>query len=182
MARPQSKDELLDAARDQYARLLAVIAAMSEDEQAAPLDYGPDFKGKEAHWERDKNLRDVLAHLHEWQKMLLDWVGAHRAGDDDASFLPAPHNWRTTAALNGELQAKHQGTSLEQATQLLDQSHDQVIAVIEGYTDEELFTKAHFPWTGTSSLGSYCVSATSSHYDWALKKLRAAARARKAAL
>lgn len=30
-----------------------------------------------------------------------------------------------------------------------------------------------FDWTGTTTFGSYCVSATSSHYDWAMKKLKA---------
>ena len=30
----------------------------------------------------------------------------------------------------------------------------------------------YYAWTGTTSLGSYCVSATASHYDWALKKIK----------
>ena len=38
--------------------------------------------------------------------------------------------------------------------------------------DEELFTKKKYHWTGSTSLGSYLVSATSSHYDWALKLIR----------
>ena len=29
-----------------------------------------------------------------------------------------------------------------------------------------------YHWTATTSLGSYLVSATSSHYDWALKLIR----------
>ena len=44
--------------------------------------------------------------------------------------------------------------------------------LIEVFSDEELFTKRFFSWTGTTTLGSYCVSATSSHYDWAIKKLK----------
>lgn len=44
--------------------------------------------------------------------------------------------------------------------------------LIERFSDTELFNKKHFVWTGTTSLGSYCVSVTSSHYDWALAKLR----------
>ena len=43
--------------------------------------------------------------------------------------------------------------------------------LIEPFTDEELFTKKHFPRTGTTNLGSYCISAASSHYDWAMKKI-----------
>lgn len=41
-----------------------------------------------------------------------------------------------------------------------------------GYSDEELFTKKYFRWTGTTDLGSYFVSTLSSHYEWALKKLK----------
>ncbi len=40
------------------------------------------------------------------------------------------------------------------------------------FSNEELFTKQYFSWTGTSSLGAYFISATSSHYDWAMKKLK----------
>ena len=40
------------------------------------------------------------------------------------------------------------------------------------YSNEELFTKKYFNWTGTTDLGSYFVSTTSSHYDWAIKKIK----------
>jgi hypothetical protein len=47
-----------------------------------------------------------------------------------------------------------------------------MIELIGKHTDEELFTKKRYGWTGSTSLGAYLVSATSSHYDWALKTLR----------
>lgn len=56
---------------------------------------------------------------------------------------------------------------------MLKKSHENVLKLIDGFSDQELFTKQFFNWTGTTSLGSYCISATSSHYDWAIKKLRA---------
>ena len=40
---------------------------------------------------------------------------------------------------------------------------------MEGFSNDELFTKGVYKWTGGTSLGSYFVSSTSSHYDWALK-------------
>lgn len=69
---------------------------------------------------------------------------------------------------------KHQSTSLKTAESLLKKSHLQVMNVIADFSDQELFTKTYFDWTGTTSLGSYCISATSSHYDWAFKKLKKA--------
>ena len=35
------------------------------------------------------------------------------------------------------------------------------------------FQKKVYKWVGGSTLGSYFVSATSSHYNWAIKKIKA---------
>jgi hypothetical protein len=51
-------------------------------------------------------------------------------------------------------------------------SHKQVMALIEDLSNDELFMAGFLPWTGTTVLGSYCVSATASHYDWAMKKIK----------
>lgn len=47
-----------------------------------------------------------------------------------------------------------------------------VVGVIESNTNDELFSRGRYPWTKSTTLGAYFVSATSSHYDWAMKKLR----------
>ncbi len=57
--------------------------------------------------------------------------------------------------------------------EMLYASHKKVMDMIEHFSNEELFESKHFSWTGTSTLGAYCVSATSSHYDWAMKKIKA---------
>ena len=68
---------------------------------------------------------------------------------------------------------KHQQTSLEEASSLLANSHKAVLDLAATLTNEELFSKGVYKWTGGTTLGSYFVSATSSHYDWAMKKLKA---------
>jgi hypothetical protein len=127
--------------------------------------------GKESHWGRDKNLRDVLVHLYEWHGLLIDFVTANQSGEYKP-FLPEPYNWKTYPEMNMKLWAKHQGTTYDDAVAMLCGSHSKVMALIEEFSDEELFEKKRFAWTGTTSLGSYGVSATSSHYDWALKKIK----------
>ena len=67
---------------------------------------------------------------------------------------------------------KYQGVPLGEARRLLDASHADVQRLIAAQSDPELFEKGRFRWTGTTSLGAYLVSATSSHYAWASKKLR----------
>lgn len=171
MPRPRTKDELLAAAESGYRKLMDFIASMSEKELATPFCFdGP--KMTEAHWKRDKNLRDVVVHLHEWQQLMLKFVENNRTAAKPVPFLPAPYTWKTYAAMNQDIFLRHQDTSLEEALSALDETHKKVVALAQGYTNEELFTKKYFAWTGTTDLGSYFVSTTSSHYDWALKKLK----------
>lgn len=86
--------------------------------------------------------------------------------------MPAPYNWRNYGGLNRGFWEKHQSTSLADGKRLLQKSHTEVLSLMESFSDRELFTKAYFPWSGTTSVGAYCVSATSSHYNWAIKKLK----------
>ena len=91
----------------------------------------------------------------------------------EKSFLPAPYNWRSYGEMNVAFWQKHQQTPLEKAIKLLHQSQEKVLTLAETFTNEELFSKSVYKWVGGSTLGSYFVSCTSSHYDWAMKKLKA---------
>ena len=172
MARPQTKENLMIAAKENFEKLNILISKMSDKELTTPFDFSKDEKKKEAHWKRDKNLRDVLIHLYEWHQLILNWVESNQKGEEKP-FLPDPYNWRTYGDMNVEFWKKHQNTSLEDATRALQKSHKKVLKLAENFTNEELFSKKVYKWVGGSTLGSYFVSATSSHYDWAIKKLKA---------
>ncbi|MHC5228081.1 ClbS/DfsB family four-helix bundle protein [Enterococcus sp. LJL99] len=170
MARPTTKEDLLTAATNQFTKLSTLIDSLSLAEKEIPFDWTGQKIGKEAHWQRDENLKDVLIHLYEWHQLLLNWVHSNQAGEEKP-FLPAPYNWRSYGAMNVEFKQKHQQTTEEQAEKMVKESHTAVIKLIESLSNEELFSKNHFTWAGGSTLGSYCVSATSSHYEWAIKKI-----------
>ncbi len=161
MARATNKQDLIVAASSQFEKLWKMIDSMPEEKRLGTFSFE----------DRDRNLRDVLVHLYEWHRLLLNWARANQSGNA-VSFLPAPYNWKTYPQMNVEFWKKHQTTPLEEAIMLLKESHADVMKLIEPFTDDELFVKKHFPWTGTTNLGSYCVSATASHYDWAMKKIK----------
>ncbi|MDL2324873.1 ClbS/DfsB family four-helix bundle protein, partial [Ruminococcaceae bacterium OttesenSCG-928-A16] len=85
---------------------------------------------------------------------------------------PPPYNWKNYGDMNVDFWQNHQTTSLDDAKALLLGSHKDVLALIENFTNDELFKKEHFNWSGTTNIGSYFVSATASHYNWAIKKLK----------
>ena len=172
MPRPTTKPDLIKAANDQFVKMWQLIDSMTDGERNAIFCFGEDFNQKEAHWKRDKNLRDVLVHLHEWHQLLLDWITTNQ-NDEAKPFLPTPYTWKTYGDMNVMFWEKHQSTSYADSKIMLFDSHKKVLAVLESFTNDELFKSKHFSWTGTTTLGSYCVSATASHYDWAMKKIKA---------
>lgn len=161
MARPTTKQQLIEQSEENFKKLFALINSMNKEEQEKSFAFE----------DRDRNIRDVLVHLYEWHQLLLNWVHANRAGNK-TNFLPEPYNWKTYPQMNIGFWEKHQETPLVTSVSLLAKSHAEVMKLIDLFSNEELFINKYFNWTGTTSLGSYCVSATSSHYDWAMKKIR----------
>lgn len=172
MSRPTSKTDLLNAAATNYEKLNTLISELTEKELSTSFDFSNDLKKKEVHWKRDKNLRDVLIHLYEWHHLLLNWIQSNKNGDNKP-FIPEPYNWKTYGDMNMEFWKKHQSTSLEDAKKMLLKSHNDVIQLAATFSNEELFSKCVYKWVGGSTLCSYFVSVTVSHYDWAMKKLKA---------
>lgn len=172
MARPTTKQQLIAAATENYDKLMTFIASMSDEEMETPFDFSADNKKKEAHWRRDKNLRDVIMHLVRWQELILVWVANNMKGMTVQFLLPG-YTWKTYGDMNLRFWEGCQEIAIDDAMRQLQESHKQVLEQAEHFTDRELFDKAHYNWTGTTSLGSYFISTTSAHYDWALKKLKA---------
>lgn len=89
--------------------------------------------------------------------------------------MPAKgYSWKTTPALNKWIWEKYGSADLEEVRKSLKNSFMELQKIIQKHSNEELFEKKRYKWTGTTSLGSYLVSATSSHYDWALKLIKKA--------
>lgn len=61
----------------------------------------------------------------------------------------------------------------EEALEKFKDSHKRVMEALDTFSQEELFTNTFYPWVGGSCIGGYFISTTSSHYDWAMKKIKA---------
>ena len=161
MPRPKSKAELLALSQANASKLLSFVQSLPDKEK----DFPPGTM--------NRNIRDVLGHLHHWHMLMLTWYKEGMAGKKPV--MPAPgYSWKTVPELNREILRKYQKENLENVLELFDQSFGMVQAIIEKHTQEELFEKKRYPWTGSTSLGSYLISATSSHHDWALKLIKKA--------
>ncbi|MFS0782826.1 ClbS/DfsB family four-helix bundle protein [Bacillus sp. 1P06AnD] len=161
MPRPKTKKELIEFSERNYKALLEAVQSIPEEK------WNEEFSFESLY----RNIRDVMAHLHEWLVLMENAYEIGMAGKQPE--LPAPgYTFRTTPELNKHIWEKYQQTGLDETMELLEESHAKMMKIIEGHSDEELFTKKYYNWTGSTSLGQYLISATSSHYDWALKKIK----------
>ena len=163
MPKPKNKEELLKASKENYDKLLSLINSLDE------VDKKKLFLSNTL----NKNIRDVLTHLYHWQIMFMEWYKVGMKGDKPD--MPARgYSWKDTPQLNILINKKYQKTPLEDAQSLLSRSHKKIVKIINNHTNKELFEKKLYGWTGTTSLGAYLISCTSSHYDWALKLIKRA--------
>lgn len=161
MPKPASKTDLLAGNEDAFRNLSDLLAPLSKTQLVAQFSFP----------HRDRNVRDVLAHLYEWQQMMFEWYQIGMGGGKPV--MPAlGFTWQTTPELNQQIWQNYQSVTLADVRKKLNRSHNKLQKLIENHSNEELFTKRHYHWTGSTSLGVYLTAAGWSHYNWALKLLR----------
>lgn len=161
MPRPKTKQELIRLGHTNYEKLLTFIVDLPKEKRKAK--FPSQFL--------NRNIRDVLAHLHHSILMLLSWYEQAMKGEKPE--MPAlSYTWRTVPDLNKEINKKYKNVPLNEIEKLLDTNYQKVQKLIEGHSNGELFEKLKYQYTGTTSLGAYIVSGTSSHYERALKLIK----------
>ncbi len=128
---------MLELSQKNFQKLNDFVATFSESEKKATFPEGY----------LNRNIRDVLAHLHHWHLMFLEWykIGMGGAKPD----MPAKgYTWKTVPELNKVIQQKYSDMPLQEVRQLLNDSYQQVQKLIKKHSDEELFGKKRYKWTG----------------------------------
>lgn len=118
------------------------------------------------------SVKDILAHLAEWQQMNLDWYEAGLRGEKPA--IPAPGiTMRELPRLNAMIYRKHRRRSLQDVLLDYESNHQRVSSLIESLPDEDLVTLGRYSWTGPSwTLSDYLRASTAAHYLWARTRIR----------
>lgn len=165
MPRPKSRDELLTQSREDYDKLITYLDTLTPEQIIEP--------GTVGEW----SAKDVVAHLTAWSTMFMGW---YRVGEEGGTpAIPAQgYTFKQTPALNQRIYEEHRDQPLDEVLGELHAAHKTAMALIERLSNEHLFTPKVYKWTKSTTLGSYAVSATCSHYAWALKEIRKGFRAK----
>ena len=170
MANPKTKLELLAAMQDGYAKLKDQISKLPQEAVQAPFGFESDPKKCGVRWQYDRCLRDLLIHIYEWQVLMREFVQNIRDGHQ-RDYLPDEYR-KNYHEMDKMLVEKHQQTPLDEASRLLDSTHDEMLRLAESFTEEELFTKGFYKCTYTTSMAAYFASVATSPYTQAVKLLK----------
>lgn len=161
MPKPKTKSELLNLSQYNFDKLTNLVNAYSQ------IEINKEFlKGT-----LNRNVKDVLAHLHHWHLMFLTWYEIGMKGEKP--IMPAKgYTWKTLPDLNKKIWNDYRNVPLNDIRKMLNNSFNEVQKIINAHSNEVLFEKKRYKWTGSTSLGAYLISNTSSHYDWAFKLIK----------
>ncbi len=159
MSRPKSKEDLLNTIPLERQKLISVLENLQDEQMTQP--------GVCENW----SVKDILAHLYAWEQMVLSWYRAGVRGE--IVKTPAEDlKWSETPILNQRIYEQYRDIPLSEMQKKFAESYAEIVSVIETIPEEALITPKFYAWTNTTTLLSYFVSATSSHYHWAYDEIR----------
>ena len=160
MGRRLPKAELLKAIAEERSALDRTLASLTKRQmtQAGVTKGG---------W----SVKDILAHLLEWQQMNLDWYAAGLR--NEKVHMPAPgYTLRDLPRLNEMIYRKHRRRSLPSVVADFEEHHRKMVSLIESVSDADLTTLGRYSWTGPSwTLSDYLRAGTVAHYLWARQRI-----------
>jgi hypothetical protein len=155
---PPTKTILLLDAEKQRDQLAAMLGGMSREQLLWPGAYG---------W----SAKDHLAHLAEWERLLLYWYDAGARGENPP--VPAPgYTWATIDGLNKEIYDRHRDDQLEHVLADWQSTSRQLITLTQGISEADLFTVGRYPWTGRGTLASFVYECGANHYRWSMVEIK----------
>ena len=155
-----SKEELVGSIETEHRRFVELVRSIPRERYL-----------EEGVWGDRWNVRDLLAHLTEWEQMFLTW---YRVGlECGRPELPAKgYKWNQTPALNQAIWKKYRHKPVEGVLAEFETSFEEIFLLAQELSEKELLTPGYFTWTRKNPLTTYLGANTTSHYRTATKILK----------
>ena len=158
--RYDSKKELIEDIEKEHQMFLDLVRSIPKSRYSEAGVWGDNW-----------SIKDLLAHLTEWEQMFLSWYRVGIEGDRPA--LPSKgYKWNQTPALNRAIWDKHRRRSVGDVLADFETSYQEIFSLARELSPKELLAPGHFTWTGKNPLTTYLGANTTSHYRTATKILK----------
>lgn len=117
------------------------------------------------------SVKDLLAHLTAWERLLLDW---YTCGLENRTSAIAPVGMFRSAihAINQQIYTRNLNRPLDDILVDFHTSYQQILSVIEVIPEADMFTPGRIAWTGSLTLADYIAGNTCNHYAWANRQVK----------
>lgn len=159
MPRPHTKSQLVTEIQKETKALQQFLSGLTPEQM--------EQIGAVGEW----SIKDVLAHLYEWQQMFFRWYEAGLRGETPA--VPAEgYKWNQLPELNQAIYKRYHGCPLDEIMRAFWDSHAKTLALIESLSEDALVAPGLYPWMNNNALIAYLTANTGSHYRWARTEMR----------
>ncbi len=151
--------KVLKRVRDERRRLNATLAKLTPAEMLIPGVVN------------DQTVKDVIAHIMEWEAMFFPWLEASMRGETPA--VPGEGlTWHDLGILNRRIYEKHCARPLEDILADFHAVHQRLEETVDAMTPEQRETPGVFSFTGGGSIIDW-MKAYAAHDMWAKRKIQA---------
>jgi hypothetical protein len=148
MAKPKSKEKLLEEIRARHLRLEEKIASLPREVLLRPKTVGA--------W----SVKDTVAHITAWEKSLLSRYYDGLAGRP----VKDGHTGETLGAVNHRIFEENLSRSLDDVMADFTATYQRILAAVASIPEEDMFARGKFAWTGQYRLLDYIWGNTAGHY------------------
>ena len=153
-----TKSELMAATELEFQKLEKLLTDVHRDEALLKDD-------------EETSIKDVVAHRAHWIELFLGWYEDGQAGKE--VFFPARgYKWNQLKAYNAALRVKQRRMSWRKAREVLQASHDRLVAFIAASSNAALYGGPMKGGNNNWPTGRWAEAAGPSHYRSAGKYIR----------
>jgi hypothetical protein len=154
----KSKAAIVQRLQTERRRLERNVSQLSPEDMLRP--------GAVGEW----SVKDILAHLADWEAHMLVWVEAARGGDPVASPDPGL-TWQQLDVFNQRVYERHRDQPLEAVTQYFRDTHRQFMTLVEAMPEEEMLTPSRYAFLGRDAIYKW-LGAYAAHDLWGKAAIR----------
>jgi hypothetical protein len=158
MPKPKSKQQIAKRLQTERRRLEQNLALLSPEDMVQPGAVGP--------W----SVKDVLAHLADWEARMLGWVAATQRGEDVKTPDP-DYTWRQIDSLNQRIYAAHRDQSLDEVLADFRSTHARFMTMVNAMPEEDMLADGRYPFMGDNAIYTW-FSGYAAHDLWGKTQIR----------
>ena len=158
MPQPKTKTRIIQQLGNERKRLESNLATLTSDQMIV--------RGVVGDW----SIKDVLAHLADWEAHMPVWVAAARQGDPVAE-IESGLKWTQFNEFNQRIYERHKDQSLDEVLGYFYDVHLEFMEMVDVMPEDEMLESKRYPFLDKGAIYDW-LSAYAGHDRWAKTHIR----------